>query len=41
MKDDETSAAYLPRAQKYATALSNIRQTMSDKNIVMLVFLGL
>ncbi|KAI3669008.1 hypothetical protein L6452_40227 [Arctium lappa] len=41
MKGDETSSAYLARAQEYATALANIGQLMSEKDIVMLVVAGL
>lgn len=41
MKGDETSSAYLARAQEYVTALANIEQPMSEKDIVMLVVAGL
>ncbi|KAM0038591.1 putative RNA-directed DNA polymerase [Helianthus debilis subsp. tardiflorus] len=41
MKGDETSAAYLSRAQEYANALANIGHPMPDKDIVMLVVAGL
>ncbi|KAJ0511106.1 hypothetical protein HanIR_Chr11g0548261 [Helianthus annuus] len=41
MKVDKTSAAYLARAQEYATALANIGAPMLDKDIVMLVVAGL
>ncbi|KAJ9567488.1 hypothetical protein OSB04_003454 [Centaurea solstitialis] len=41
MTGDETSAAYLTRAQEYASALANIGQPMSEKDIVMLVVAGL
>ncbi|XP_076890524.1 uncharacterized protein LOC143541637 [Bidens hawaiensis] len=41
MEKDETSAAYLARAQEYANAFANIGQPMPDKDIVMLVVAGL
>ncbi|KAJ9567550.1 hypothetical protein OSB04_003516 [Centaurea solstitialis] len=41
MTGDETSTAYLTRAQEYASALANIGQPMSEKDIVMLVVAGL
>ncbi|KAM0051662.1 putative RNA-directed DNA polymerase [Helianthus debilis subsp. tardiflorus] len=41
MKGDETSAAYLARAQEYANALANIGQPMPEKDLVMLVVAGL
>ncbi|KAK9075566.1 hypothetical protein SSX86_003891 [Deinandra increscens subsp. villosa] len=41
MKPDESSAAYLTRAQEYATALANIGEPMKEKDLVMLVISGL
>ncbi|KAK9051887.1 hypothetical protein SSX86_028515 [Deinandra increscens subsp. villosa] len=41
MKPDETSSAYLNRAQQYATALANIGEPMKEKDLVMLVVSGL
>ena len=41
MKGDETSAAYLTKAQEYDNALANIGQPMSEKDIFMLVVAGL
>ncbi|MFS8009364.1 hypothetical protein Hanom_Chr14g01283871 [Helianthus anomalus] len=41
MKGDETSVAYLARAQTYANALANIGQPMPKKDLVMLVVAGL
>ncbi|KAD2394157.1 hypothetical protein E3N88_41134 [Mikania micrantha] len=41
MKADETTSAYLTRAQEYATALANIGEPMKDKDIVMVVVVGL
>lgn len=41
MKPDESSSAYLTRAQEYATALANIGEPMKEKDIVMLVISGL
>ncbi|KAJ9554157.1 hypothetical protein OSB04_018202 [Centaurea solstitialis] len=41
MKPDETSSAYLTRAQIYADALANIGEPMKDKDLVMLVLSGL
>ncbi|XP_071699286.1 uncharacterized protein [Rutidosis leptorrhynchoides] len=37
MKADETSSAYLTRAQVYADALANIGEPMKEKDLVMLV----
>ncbi|KAJ0816493.1 putative RNA-directed DNA polymerase [Helianthus annuus] len=41
MKGDETSSAYLTRAQEYADALANIGEPMREKDLVMLVVSGL
>ncbi|KAJ9553489.1 hypothetical protein OSB04_017534 [Centaurea solstitialis] len=41
MKPDETSSAYLTRAQEYADALANIGEPMKEKDLVMLVISGL
>ncbi|MFS7946140.1 putative RNA-directed DNA polymerase [Helianthus anomalus] len=41
MQPDESSSAYLTRAQEYATALANIGEPMKEKDIVMLVIAGL
>ncbi|KAD6119219.1 hypothetical protein E3N88_10490 [Mikania micrantha] len=41
MKGDESSSAYLNRAQEYSDALANIGQPISDKDLVMLVVAGL
>ncbi|KAL7598063.1 hypothetical protein Lser_V15G20917 [Lactuca serriola] len=41
MKGDETSSAYLNRAQTYADALANIGEPMKEKDLVMLVISGL
>ncbi|KAM0014676.1 putative RNA-directed DNA polymerase [Helianthus debilis subsp. tardiflorus] len=40
-KGDETTAAYLARAQEYATALANIDEPIRDKELVMLAISGL
>ncbi|XP_076948605.1 uncharacterized protein LOC143620920 [Bidens hawaiensis] len=41
MKADETSSAYLTRAQEYSDALANIGEPMKEKDLVMLVLSGL
>ncbi|KAK1412849.1 hypothetical protein QVD17_34395 [Tagetes erecta] len=41
MKSDETSSAYLARAQEYADALANIGEPVKEKDLVMLVVSGL
>jgi hypothetical protein len=41
MKGDETSSAYLNRAQEYADALANIGESMKEKDVIMLVVSGL
>ncbi|KAJ0950007.1 hypothetical protein HanRHA438_Chr01g0044691 [Helianthus annuus] len=41
MHGDETTTAYLDRAQEYATALANIGKPMDEKDILMLVVSGL
>nr|GEV06272.1 retrovirus-related Pol polyprotein from transposon TNT 1-94 [Tanacetum cinerariifolium] len=41
MHDDETPDAYLNRAQEYADALAAIGEPVKDKDLVMLVVLGL
>ncbi|XP_076953809.1 uncharacterized protein LOC143627996 [Bidens hawaiensis] len=41
IKPDESSSAYLTRAQEYATALANIGEPMKEKDTVMLVISGL
>ncbi|GJU24329.1 putative RNA-directed DNA polymerase [Tanacetum coccineum] len=41
MHDDETSDAYLNCAQEYADALAAIGELVKDKDLVMLVVLGL
>lgn len=41
MKADETSSAYLTRAQEYSDALANIGEPMKEKDLVMLVISGL
>ncbi|MFS7924165.1 putative RNA-directed DNA polymerase [Helianthus anomalus] len=41
MKPDESSFAYLTRAQEYATALANIGEPMKEKDLVMLIISGL
>nr|GEY67747.1 hypothetical protein [Tanacetum cinerariifolium] len=41
MHGDETPDAYLNRAQKYADALAAIGEHVNDKDLVMLVVLGL
>jgi hypothetical protein len=41
MKPDETSLAYLTRAQEYETTLANIGAPMQEEDIVMLVISGL
>ncbi|GJT60320.1 hypothetical protein Tco_1003853 [Tanacetum coccineum] len=40
MHDDETSNAYLNRAQEYANALATIGEPVKDNDLVMLVVLG-
>nr|KAJ0213411.1 hypothetical protein LSAT_V11C400161540 [Lactuca sativa] len=41
MKPDESSSAYLTRAQAYSDALANIGEPMKEKDLVMLVLSGL
>lgn len=41
MKPDESSSAYLTRAQEYSDALANIGEPMKEKDVVMLVLSGL
>ncbi|KAK1420567.1 hypothetical protein QVD17_22267 [Tagetes erecta] len=41
MKSDETSSAYLNRAQEYSDALANIGEPIKEKDLVMLVISGL
>lgn len=41
MKPDESSAAYLTRAQEYADSLANIGEPMNEKDIFMLLLSGL
>ena len=41
MKGDETSSAYLTRAQEYATALSNIGEPVKDKYLTMQATFGI
>lgn len=41
MKTDETASAYLTRAKEYADALANIGEPIKEKDLVMLVILGL
>ncbi|KAD4584816.1 hypothetical protein E3N88_22417 [Mikania micrantha] len=41
MKGDESSSTYLTRAQEYSDALANIGEPMKEKDLVMLVILGL
>lgn len=41
MKDDESSSAYLTRAQEYSNALANIGEPIKEKDLMMLVISGL
>lgn len=41
MKEDESSSAYLTRAQEYSNALANIGEPVKEKDLVMLVISGL
>lgn len=41
MKGDESSTAYLTRAQEYSAALANIGKPMDETDLVMLVISGL
>lgn len=41
MKGDESSAAYLTRAQEYSVALANIGKPMDEIDLVILVISGL
>ncbi|KAL4565328.1 hypothetical protein LXL04_029417 [Taraxacum kok-saghyz] len=41
MKCDESSSAYLTRAQEYSSALANISEPVKEKDLVMLVIYGL
>lgn len=41
MKGDESSAAYLTRAQEYSATLANIEKPIDETDLVMLVIAGL
>lgn len=41
MKPDESSSAYLTRAQEYVNALANIGKPTKEKDVVMLLLSGL